>query len=216
MSLVTPNTDENGFKRKIFPGDVTASNEVIGTLTTVGAGTLTAALLTGYSILSRTGPTAAYNETTDTASNIIAALAVNSQTPMQGTSYRWRHINTVAYIGTMVAGTGVTLSGTTANAASSYRDYLITLTNTTPTSIATASTSTVTPRVLTGMSAAATALVSPGQLVTGIGIGASAKVVSVQPGIGVTVDVDSTATASLVAVTFSPTVSIAGIGSGLI
>lgn len=215
MSLVKPLVKDNGFQRGVNIGDIVAGGEVIGALATIGNGALTAALLTGYSILSRTGPTGAYADTTDTATNIIAALAVNAQTPMPGTTFRQRILNTVAYINTYTAGTGVTLAGTTDIAASSWRDYLIALTNTTPVSIVAAAT-TNGSKVITGMTDAQTALVSPGQLVTGTGIGASAKVVSVQPGIGVTTDVNSTATASLVAVTFSPTVTITGLGGGLV
>jgi hypothetical protein len=44
-----------------------------GTLTTVGAGTLTAALLLGQNI-TRTGPTGPVADTFDTAANILAAL----------------------------------------------------------------------------------------------------------------------------------------------
>lgn len=215
MSLVTPTVYDNGMQRRVSVGDILAYGEVIGALATVGAGILTAALLTGFSIISRTGPVGAYADTTDTATNIIAALAVNAQTPMPGTTFRHRIINTVAFINTYTAGVGVTLAGTTAIAASSFRDYLITLTNTTPVSIATGATTNASA-VITGMSAAATALITPGQLVTGTGIGAAATVLSVQPGVGVTLSVVSTATAPLVAITFSPTVLITGIGSGSI
>lgn len=214
MSLVIPNIDENGFKRKLGVGDVVGGGEVIGTLTTAGDGTLTAALMTGFSILSRTGPTGAYNDTTDTAANIINALAVNYQQPSPGTTYRWRHLNTVAFIATMVAGTGVTLAGVTAVAASSYRDYLITLTNTTPTQVFAATVDGST-KVITGMTAAQTALLSVGMAVTGTGIAASSVIQSIQPGVGVTVNNNTTAAGTLVALTFSPTVTITGIGGGL-
>lgn len=215
MSLVKPLVFENGFNRPVANGDVEAWGEVIGTLGTVGAGVLTAALITGYSILSRSGPVGAYADTTDTAANIIASVAVNGQTPMQGTTFRQRILNTVAFICTYTAGTGVTLAGVTAIAASSYRDYLITLTNTTPVSIASAATTNASA-IVTGMDAAETALVSPGQLVTGTGIQAGSTVLSVQPGIGVTLSLAATATAGIVALTFSPTVTVTGIGGGLI
>lgn len=215
MSYVKPTVYDNSFQRQVTQGDVVAGGEVVGTLTTVGAGTLTAALITGNSIISRTGPTGAYNDTTDTAANIIGALAVNGQTPMPASTHRLRILNTVAFIGTMVAGTGVTLAGVTAIAASSYRDYLVALTNTTPTSIAAAATTNASA-VITGMDSSETSVVSPGQLVTGTGIPAATTVLSVQPGIGVTLNANATATASLVGLTFSPTVTITGIGGGLI
>ena len=215
MSLVKPLVKDNGFMRDVSNGDLVAGGELIGTLATVGAGALTAALLTGYSILSRTGPVGAYADTTATATDIIGAVAVNGQTPMAGTTYRQRIINTVAFVNTYTAGTGVTLSGVTAIAASSYRDYLITLTNTTPVSIATANTTNASA-IITGMDSTETSLVSTGQLVSGTGITAGTKVLSVQPGIGVTLDANATATGTSVSLTFAPTVSVAGIGGGLI
>lgn len=213
MSLVTPSVKENTFERRVSVGDVIALGEVIGALATVGAGILTAALLTGYSIISRTGPVGAYADTTDTASNIIAAVAVNNQTPMPGTTIRHRIINTVAFINTYTAGIGVTLAGVTAIAASSFRDYLITFTNTTPASIASAATVNASA-VVTAMDAVETSLVSPGMSVSGAGIQAGCTVLSVQPGTGVTLSLAATATAGMVALTFSPTVLITGIGSG--
>lgn len=215
MSYVKPTVYDNGFQRQVSQGDVVAGGEVVGALTTVGAGTLTAALITGNSIISRSGSVAAYNDTTDTAANIISTIAVNNQTPMPGSTHRLRVLNTVAFIQTLVAGTGVTLVGVTANAASSFRDYLITLTNTTPTYIASATT-TNGSAVITGMDSSKTSAVSPGQLVTGTGIPAATTVLSVQPGIGVTLSANATASSFLVGLTFSPTVTITGIGSGLI
>jgi hypothetical protein len=216
MSYVKPQTKDNGFVRDVTNGDVVAGGEVIGTLTTVGAGSLTAALITGFSIISRTGPVGAYADTVDTASNIIAALAVNGQTPMAGSTHRLRILNTVAFINTITANTGVTLSGTTAIAASSYRDFLVTLTNTTNASIAVGATTNASA-TLSGFSQAALALITPGMLITGTGIGAASVVTAVNLTAGtVTSSVVSTATASNIAITFSPTVSIAGIGGGLI
>lgn len=215
MSYVKPTVYDNSFQRQVAQGDVVAGGEVVGTLTTVGAGTLTGALIMNNSIISRSGSIAAYNDTTDTAANIIANVAVNAQNPMAGSTHRLRILNTVAFIQTLVAGTGVTLAGVTANAASSFRDYLITLTNTTPTFIASAATTNASA-VVTGMDLTETPFISPGMLVTGTGIPAATTVLSVQPGIGVTLSANATATASLIGLTFSPTVTITGIGSGLI
>ena len=93
-------------------------------LATVGAGTLTAAMLLSGLIM-RTGPTGAYNETTPTATQIIAAM----DNPQIGDSFDFIHVNGVAYAATLVAGDGVTLAGTTANAASKVRKYRATITN---------------------------------------------------------------------------------------
>jgi hypothetical protein len=75
-------------------------------ITTVGSGTLTAAGLTG-GVITRSGPTAAFTDTTDTAANIIAALP----NPMVGQSWECSLINTTAWPMTLAGGTGVTLSG---------------------------------------------------------------------------------------------------------
>ncbi len=87
-------------------------------ISTAGADTLTAAGIVGGLIM-RTGPTGAYNDTTATATQILAEM----KDPAIGDAFEFSIVNGVAYIGTMVAGTGVTLAGTTANAASKVRRY---------------------------------------------------------------------------------------------
>lgn len=214
MSYVKAQTRDNGFVRDVANGDVVAEGEVIGALTTVGAGALTAQLITSYTILSRTGPVGAYADTVATAADIVASLAVNGQTPNPGSTHRLRILNTVAFVNTLTTNTGVTLSGVTAIAASSWRDYLVTLTNTTNASIAVASTTNASA-VLTGISEASLKLITPGMSVTGTGIAASTTVTGVDLTAGtVTLSNAATATGSLVAITFGPSVSIAGIGGG--
>lgn len=227
MALVYPRVDDGGNVRRTFPGDLVGGGETLSALTTIGAGTLTAALLTS-GLINRTGPTGAYNDTTDSAQNIINALVaqynygttattgISSGVAAQpGTTFRLRHINTVAFIMTLVAGTGVTLAGVTTNAASSIKEYLVTVTNGTPTQVYAVSTTNASV-VITGMTQFQTAALSVGMLVTGTGIAASATVISIQPGVGVTLSGNSTATGTLVAVTFSPTVTIQSIGQFLL
>lgn len=108
---------------------VTSTGKVLGAISdtaiaTVGNGTLTAAALVG-GIVTRSGPTAAYTDTTDTAANIIAALA----NPEVGASFEINIKNTVAFAQTIAAGAGVTLAGTTDVAASSVRKYVLTIDN---------------------------------------------------------------------------------------
>lgn len=216
MSYVKAQTRDNGFVRDVNNGDVVAMGEVIGALTTAGNGSLTAPLITSYTILSRTGPAAAYADTVATAADIVAGLAVNGQTPNPGSTHRLRILNTVAFINTITTNTGVTLSGVTAIAASSWRDFLVTLTNTTNSSIAVASTTNASA-VLTGISDTSLRLITPGMTVTGTGIAANTTVTGVNLTAGtVTVSNAATATGSLVAITFGPSVSIAGIGGGLL
>lgn len=93
-------------------------------ISTAGAGTLTAAGIVGGLIM-RTGPTGAYDDTTDTATAILALL----DNPAVGDSWEFTHVNGVAQIATIVAGAGITLAGTTANAASKVRRYHCQVTN---------------------------------------------------------------------------------------
>ena len=212
MSLLKPIVMDGRFERVAAQGDVIGGAETLAnsSLTTAGSATLTAAIITsGFCI--RSGPIAAYGDTTDTATDIIAALStgLGSSAASPGDTFRLKFTNTVGFANTIAAGTGVTLGTvpTTEVAASSTKDFLVTLTNTTPASTVSANTTNAS-KVLTGMTQAQTAAVSVGMAVTGTGIGASAVVTSVQPGVGVNVSVASTATASAVAVTFSPTVRI--------
>jgi hypothetical protein len=128
--------DGSGLQRPILPGDLAAGGENIlnGGLATVGAGTWTAALIAN-GIIRRTGPVGGYTDTTDSAANIVAALAGN--TPLAdivaGSSFRLLFINAVAQALTLAAGTGVVLgTGTTTVAASLWREYLFTILNPTP------------------------------------------------------------------------------------
>ena len=76
-------------------------------ITTAGAGTLTAAALVG-GLITRTGPSAAYTDTTDTAANIVAALPEF----VSGATFFIRIKNSTPYLETLAAGSGVTLPAT--------------------------------------------------------------------------------------------------------
>lgn len=97
---------------------------------TVGAHVLTAANLTGSSndvSLALTGTLAAgANATTDTAANIVAAMA----SPAVGASYKLRVINesSGAFTWTVVGGTGVTVTGTATIAQNTWREFVVTVT----------------------------------------------------------------------------------------
>lgn len=98
---------------------------------TVGAHVLTAANLTGSSndvILALTGAlTGAANATTDTAANIVAAMA----SPAVGAAYRLRIINesSANFTWTVVGGSGVTVTGTATIAQNTWREFVVTVTN---------------------------------------------------------------------------------------
>ncbi len=118
-------------------GDLIANNITAGALANINQGaetisavsgsgsvTLTAAQMLG-GVINRTGPTAAYGDTTDTAANIVAAIPFAAV----GLTFNLRILNTVNYVDVVAAGSGVTLAGTTAIAASTWRDYIGTITN---------------------------------------------------------------------------------------
>lgn len=91
-------------------------------ISTVGAGTLTAAAIVGKNI-TRTGSTSAFTDTTATAAQIIAALP--SGAPI-GTSFKVTILNATAGTQTIAGGTGVTVSGYSTIPAASTAQFLVT------------------------------------------------------------------------------------------
>lgn len=87
-------------------------------IATAGNGTLTAAGLAG-GVITRTGPTGAYTDTTDTAAAIVTALGGF----VSGMTFLTRIKNGVAFVQTIAAGTGVTISGTAVVAPFSVSTY---------------------------------------------------------------------------------------------
>lgn len=235
--LVRPAVYRGGTSPELIgQGDIIAWGESVvnGALTTVGAGTWTGALIAN-GIIRRTGPVAGYTDTTDTAVNILAALAGNNPLALAvpGSTFRMRFINTVAQALTFAAGTGVTAGlGTLDVAASLWRDYLWTITNTTPNQIIQSNTTNASAAVTfvfpTGISAwpigsdPTARNITPGALVSGTGITAGTTVLGVTQGVGgitgVTLSANATATSVVggVALTFGPTVRIDTLGSGTI
>lgn len=84
-----------------------ANPSAVTNINTVGNGVLTAAALVGGAI-NRTGPAAAFTDTTDSATNIIAALPAN--TPV---GYCWpcAIFNQSSFLETIKGGAGVTAAG---------------------------------------------------------------------------------------------------------
>lgn len=99
-------------------------------ITTAGAGTLTAAAIVG-GVITRTGPTAAVNDTVDTAANIIAAK------PGLQIGDSWEMIikNLTAFPITVVTATGVTLSGQVIIPALCVARFLVTVASATTVTI---------------------------------------------------------------------------------
>jgi len=214
--LAKPVVYQGGFQRKMLPGDVMSGGETLANsaLTTAGAGTITAAILaSGYCV--RTGPVGGYTDTTATATDLITALTNGPDAPSPGDTFKFRHINTVAQAMTLAGGTGCTLGTVPATtlAASGWKEYLVTLTNTTPATTCAVNFTTGT-KIITGMSLAQTSAISVGQLVTGTSVGASSVVTSIQPGTGCNVSVNATGTVVGGAVTFAPTYRIDALTMG--
>jgi hypothetical protein len=102
-------------------------------LGTVGAMTLTAAQFAHSSggsdvTLELTGTqVGAFNVTTPTAAQIVTAM----NNPIPGQTYRLRVVNQSggAFTGTLVGGTGVTITGTATIAQNTWRDFIVTITS---------------------------------------------------------------------------------------
>lgn len=117
--------DDNGMQRRARAGDGNISALQAEALTTVGNGTLTVGVLAGGLVL-RSGPTAAFTDTSDTAANLDAA------TPNMdvGDSVLIKYSNTVAFVATLAGGTNVTASGNLTVAANGYKEFLLVKTGT--------------------------------------------------------------------------------------
>ena len=102
-----------------------SAGEVITTINTVGAGTLTAASILGL-VIARTGTQVAiFTDTTATAAQIIAALPPSAGI---GTSFEVIYNNNTAYTATITGGIGVTVSGITSVYPNGWVTYLFTYT----------------------------------------------------------------------------------------
>lgn len=73
--------------------------------------------------------TGAFNVTTPTAAQILAALS----NPLPGQTYKLRVVNqsSANFTGTLVGGTGVTITGTATIAQNTWRDFIVTITSAT-------------------------------------------------------------------------------------
>jgi hypothetical protein len=103
-----------------------STSTVITAISTVGAGTLTAASIVGK-IINRLGTQiAAFTDTTDTATAILALLPSAAQ--VIGESFIVRYENNTVFPATITGGTGVTVSGPATLPANSWAEYLLTFT----------------------------------------------------------------------------------------
>lgn len=225
-----------GFKggiqaERLMPGDILATGESLinGALATVGAGVWTGAEIAS-GIIYRTGSTAGYTDTTDSAVNILNALGGNNPAAptVPGTSFRLTFINSVAFAHTFAAGSGVVAGvGVMNAAASTWREYLVTVLANGPQSILTCSTTNTSPTVTFVLPPGQVSLPSqgpgsitilPGMTVSGTGITGGTTVLGITQGIGgtigVTLSANATATNAAVQLTFGPTIKFDGLRSG--
>lgn len=212
MLFVPRGSTAQDLDRDLAKGDLIPENMSVAALTTVGAGTWTAAQIAG-GIIRRTGPVGGYTDTTDTSENIRQALEGLSGGACLGMSFLFIFLNDVAQAHTFAAGVGVTNTGTVSTAASLKRVYNVSVVNDTPQQIFLAS-QTNASAVITGLTAAQTALLSVGMAASGTSIAASSFINSIQPGVGVTLSVATTATLVNNAITFSPVINFEGLFAG--
>ncbi len=117
-------------------------------ITTVGNGTLTAAGLVG-GVITRSGPVAAYSDTTATAAQLYTQLG-----SLTGVSFIARIKNTTAFAQTLLAGTGITLPTSIIIPANSVGMYLVTQNTNSTATLVHISTTTLTnnaPEVVTAL-----------------------------------------------------------------
>lgn len=175
--------------------------------TTAGTMTLTAAHI-GAGWVVRSGQAGAIADVLPTVDQLLAAFPELTR----GDTFTWSLTSTTANANTIVAGTGITLAGTTAAAASSTRDYLFTLTSEPKRTSTIVGSTTNASGVLSNFTDAQLSTIGVGMAVTGTGIGASALVTAVNlTNRTVTVSVVSTATADNIGITFTPQMEVRGI-----
>jgi hypothetical protein len=102
-------------------GTLVSRNQSVSSVTATVGATLSAAQMVGGVIL-RSGPTAAFTDTTDTAAALQAAY--NADDTQVGSSFVLIVANSTAYNMTLGAGTGVTLAGNTVIVPNNSRIYL--------------------------------------------------------------------------------------------
>lgn len=220
-----------GMDGELRPGDMMATSRIFSTIATVGAGVWTGAAIAG-GILRRTGPTAAYIDTTDTAQNIMNALKGNapSAISINGLSFELYVANTVAFAMTsLTMGRGViagTLGGTLNLAASSSKDYLFAIKNDTPeitVNVICNATTTALLALPPGMTsfkigpAPDALMITPGMTITavnGTAPAAGTVVTGLRYGQGGIIGFVSSAAlaANITAITLSPTIEINNVG----
>jgi hypothetical protein len=212
-------------ERQAGPGDILASGEVFAALAADANSTLTAAMIVA-GIINRTGMTAGRTDTTDTADNVLVALAGNDYAlnVMVGTTFRFEYRQSVAFATTWAHGRGwIAGTGGLDVAASTIKQFLVEVLNATREVTVNAGTTNASAAVTLDVPQVPNTI-TPGMIVSGAGITAGTRVAGVTYGktttrdntdkiCAITLDQNATATAaSGVALTFSPCLRINGLG----
>lgn len=198
---------QNGNECRASAGIRTLAGVVVTQDATAGNITWTAASVMGGYLI-RTGPGAGYGDTTPSADQLVAAYPELTR----GDSFTFLCSSGVAFANTVVAGAGITLAGTSGVAASSVREYLVTLlSGGNRTRVAVGSTTNASA-VISNLSATDIQNISVGMLATGTGVGAAPNAVLAVnlSNNTVTLAVVSSATADNIAVTFTPNFEFRG------
>lgn len=236
-------TYNNGpLEQPMYPGDIMSTFELEPFVIANAAGVNITAQQFVAQDIDRSGAVAVA-DTLDTADNIVKALigSINKISPpdnslygtlpsqvvqlawpanlnplMPGSSFRRiiRSANTGILTLAVVANSGVSLLGATTIAATSWREYLIKILNSTPQTLVSA-TVTNASFVLTAVDLNAILNITVGMSVSGAGIQAGSTVVATNRDLGtITLSLAATATAGNVAITLTPTVTVRGVRSG--
>lgn len=167
-------------------------------LSTVGAGTITAAgFASGLTTRGGAQSATAFTDTTDTATNIIGALVQLMGKIGAGTNYTYQNLTNAP--ATITGGTGVTVSGFTVAPANSTVTYLLTYTATNTITMVgvsvvlnptfgTFTNNGVTPVTVTNSAVSPSSIIVPTLKTVGGTVGASAPTVkTITPGTGFTI-----------------------------
>lgn len=188
------------------PGDAIMAQRMATAVTTVGNGSWPAAAILG-GIIDRSGPAGAYQDTPDTADNLIAACPPLSV----GDQFEFYVRNTVAFANTVQTAEGVELGSNTAIAASKVRKYRINVMSNARRRVCSTATTNGSPSVTVSISDALA--LQPGMGVSGTGIAANSVVLAVNSITGViTLNNNATATGTA-GITYFPRVVLNGISS---
>lgn len=218
MSLFQPVGNVQNIARSLQKGDTQTDGSVINIVTGATGQTVTGAQLAG-GIITRTGTLGgAANDTFPSAADIIAAVSSEDKRPSNNTQWRLRYINVATgQTITVLAGTGVTLTGTMTIATATWREFLIELVATTAPFIGTGTTTNASASVQMSSDfvnhSTSGPRIEPGMLVSGTGIQAGSTVLGITPEGLLTLSLTASASGT-VALTFSPRVIITNIGGG--